>query len=53
MGLTPSCRPLSTHTQLHPWLEAFPPEQLLVLFMDDMKTPEAAHAQVAKARPVK
>lgn len=34
--------------QLRPWLDAFPREQLLVLFMDDMKTPEAAHAQVAK-----
>lgn len=37
-------------TQLRPWLEAFPREQLLVLFMDDMRTPEAAHAQVAKVR---
>lgn len=38
----------SLRTQLRPWLEAFPREQLLVLFMDDMRTPEAAHAQVAK-----
>lgn len=35
-------------TQLQPWLAAFPREQLLVLFMDDMRTPEATHAQVGK-----
>lgn len=32
--------------QLRPWLDAFPREQFLILFMDDMKTPEAAHLQV-------
>lgn len=37
-----------TTMQLQPWLAAFPREQLLVLFMDDMCTPEATHAQVGK-----
>lgn len=34
--------------QLLPWLAAFPREQLLVLFMEDMKTPAAAHTQVGR-----
>lgn len=45
---------IHTHTQpwnqLQPWLDAFPREQLLVLFMDDMRTPEATHAQVGKVK---
>ena len=36
------------HTQLEPWLDAFPREQLLILFMEDMKTPEGTHDQLAK-----
>lgn len=46
--LSTSDRLSCTQQQLRPWLDAFPREQLLILFMDDMRTPEATHAQVGK-----